>query len=146
MAVIENPTPKVIEVTDVRELTVIELTEEEKVAQIEKNAELEARKTAALIKKREAERAWQRVLSEEAAEEERRQRQLEKEKNQPPPPPPPMTPEQRVQAILELEAARSNHIQQLRDAGHLEDSLAIAAIDVEYDNKLKSLHNVRTAK
>lgn len=28
----------------------------------------------------------------------------------------------------------------------LEDSLAIAAIDVEYDNKLKSLHNVRTAK
>ncbi len=57
-----------------------------------------------------------------------------------------MTPEQKVQAILELEAARSNHIQQLRDAGHLEDSLAIAAIDVEYDNKLKSLHNVRTAK
>ena len=76
------------------------MTEEEKVAQIEKNAELEARKTAALIKKREAERAWQRVLSEEAAEEERRQRQLEKEKNQPPPPPPPMTPEQKVQAIL----------------------------------------------
>lgn len=148
LAIIENPTPvsQIVDVSDVREITVIELTEEEKIAQIEKNADLEARKTAALIKKREAERAWQRVLNEEAAEEERRQRQLEKEKNQPPPPPPPMTPDEKVQAILEMDEERSKNIQKLRDAGHAEDSMAISAMQDEYQNKLKALRNVRTSK
>ena len=130
--------PAVAEVIDL-----IELTEEEKIANLEKDAVLAERKTEALLKIRAAEHRLQQAKNEDAEKAARLQKQLEKEKNQPPPP---MTPEQKVQAILELETARSKHIQQLRDAGHTEDSLAIAAIDVEYDNKLKSLHNIRTAK
>lgn len=127
------PVPAVAEVIDL-----IELTEEEKIANLEKDAALAERKTEALLKKRAAEHRLQQAEHEDAEKAARLQRQLEKEKN-PPPTPRPMSPQDVQLEIDKLEADKNADIQKRLAEGLTKDSLAIQTIEVAYEKKIKAL-------
>lgn len=116
----------------------IELTEEEKVANLEKDAALAERRTEALLKKREAERKLQRAANEDAIEKARRLQKIERENN-PPRTPPPMTPEEKVEAMADLKKRENLKIEELRNLGYREDSNAIDDVRASYEKELKKL-------
>lgn len=133
-AIVPVPAPNASEVIDL-----IELTEEEKIANLEKDAALAERETEAFLKKRAAERKRQQAEAEDAAEALRHQRQLEKEKNPPPPPQKPMSPQEVQLEIDKLEANKNRDINARLADGLKEDSLAIQTIEVAYEKKIKAL-------
>jgi len=126
--------PAISEIVDL-----IELTEEEKIANLEKDAALAERETEAFLKKRAAERKRQQAEAEDAAEALRRQRQLEKEKNPSPPPQKPMSPQEVQLEIDKLEANKNRDREARLAEGLKEDSLAIQTIEVAYEKKIKAL-------
>lgn len=125
--------PAVAEVIDL-----IELTEEERIANLEKDAVLAERKTEALLKIRAAEHRLQQAENEDAEKAARLQRQLEKEKN-PPPTPRPMSPQDVQLEIDKLEEDKNTDIQKRLAEGLTKDSLAIQTIEVAYEKKIKAL-------
>ncbi|MDH4483026.1 MAG: ABC transporter permease [Rhodoferax sp.] len=126
--------PAISEIVDL-----IELTEEEKIANLEKDAALAERETKAFLKKRAAERKRQQAEAEDAAEALRRQRQLEKEKNPSSPPQKPMSPQEVQLEIDKLEANKNRDREARLAEGLKEDSLAIQTIEVAYEKKIKAL-------
>ncbi len=125
---------------------IIELTPEEKVAQLEKNAALAERTAAALLRTREADRSLERAAYEDAVEKVRRLQKVERENN-PPRTPPPMTPEEKVEAIEDLKKRENLQIEKLRKLGHEEKSNAIDNVRASYEKELKKLlDSTRSAK
>ncbi len=141
LALVPEPIPVASNVIDLAELT-----EEERIESLEKEAALAEREAAALLRKRAAGRQLEKAFHEDAIEAARQQRALEKTVN-PPEPPLLMTPEQKLKAIFELEAAKKADKLKLINEGHKEeDSDALDLMNAIYEKKLKALNALPTSK
>ncbi len=136
LALVPEPIPVASNVIDLAELT-----EEERIENLEKEAALAEREAAALLRKRAAGRQLEKAFHEDAIEAARQQRTLEKTVN-PPAPPPVLSPAEIRLKIKELETEKNREVQEYIDAGHDRESTAIVLAEVTYEKQIKALQNL----
>jgi len=119
----------------------IELTEEEKIANLEREAALAEREADALLRKRVAGQRLEKAFHEDVIEAERRKKALEKTVNPPSPPPTPSPTEIRKK-LAELEAEKNKTIQEYLAAGHDRDSTTVVLAEVTYEKEVKALQKL----